>query len=333
MKKIYWIGDMINNTGPANVNKSYYSYLKDDAVFCFTNNKIMRIINFFINLPFRKVIFLSGFSVLNYILVRIANLFGKKTLYLMHGYASEETKYKNCASHKKNNVENKLLNSVDKIICVSEKFSSFLKNELPSLKDKINYVNNGVDDAICLKTENIKNKKNEDIYTIITVGGGTRIKNNITICKAIDKIYLKNKKIKFIVIGSLDEDGEQIKKYNFVEYYEKLPHEEVLSKMNRSDLYIQNSYFETFGLAVVESLSCNCDLLLSKNIGAISVLQNINENSIINDNEDVEEIYKKIEKKMKNKKSINNDIIKFKNNSKWKDSSKKIIRECEFYND
>ena len=30
MKRMYWIGDMQGNSGPAIVNKSYFNYLKDD---------------------------------------------------------------------------------------------------------------------------------------------------------------------------------------------------------------------------------------------------------------------------------------------------------------
>ena len=64
--------------------------------------------------------------------------------------------------------------------------------------------------------------------------------------------------------------------------------------MSESSLYIQNSLFETFGLAIAEALNCGCKLLISKNVGIIDVLNNINSNEIINNPNDIKEITKKI---------------------------------------
>ena len=47
MKKIYWIGDVIGNTGPANVNKMYKNTLSNNVIFCSSNNKIYRILRKF----------------------------------------------------------------------------------------------------------------------------------------------------------------------------------------------------------------------------------------------------------------------------------------------
>lgn len=300
MKKTYFVGDMLNNTGPAIVNKNYYPYLKDKMYFCFTNNKILRTIHFMIYIIFVKNVIISGYSKLNIVLLKIAKKLNKKTLYLMHGFVKEEVKYKNIDNKEERiKSEYELLKNVGTIICVSEKFSKYLKNEYAEFNNKIIYINNGID--IKINKSRIKHEK----FTIISVGGGMKQKNNLKICEIIDKAKLD---VKFIVIGKLLENGENIKNYSFVEYYENLSHDEVLNKMCESDLYIQNSYFETFGLAIMEALECGCDLLISKNIGALSILKNIDKNNIISDNNDDKELLTKINYKMLHKnKNINYD--------------------------
>ena len=295
-KKAYFIGDMLNNTGPAIVNKSYYPYLNKNIVFCFSNNKIIRSIHFLFNFIFVNNIIISGFSKLNCLLLIISKLFKKNTVYLMHGFAVEEVKYNdNLNGEKKIKSEYRFLKRVDKIVCVSEFFSEHLKKTYPEFKDKICFINNG----ISIDYNETKQKKEHKTFTIISVGGGVKQKNNMTVCKAINSI---KKNIRFIVIGKLAEDGDRIKDYSFVEYYESLPHEEVIKKMRESDLYIQNSYFETFGLAIIEALESGCNLLISKNIGVCSILNNLKENDIILNNEDIEEISKKVLLKMSEKK-------------------------------
>ena len=80
MKKKYWIGDIKNNTGPANVNKAYFKYLKNDIVFCKSNNKLYRVFHLLIHLPFINVVVVSGFSVLNYYLILLCKILGKKNI-------------------------------------------------------------------------------------------------------------------------------------------------------------------------------------------------------------------------------------------------------------
>lgn len=320
MKKYYWVGDIINNSGPAIVNKSYYKYLNNEFQFCKTNNKILRTLHFLFFSLNKKIILISCYSKLNYLIAYIAKKTGKIIIYLMHGYRKDEVKYEN-NSNKDEEIkyEYKLLNISDKIICVSKLSCNYMKKQLPEFSEKITYINNSIE----YKKSQKRNKNKSDIFTIISVGGGMKIKNNLNVCKAIEKI--KNFKIKFIVIGKSAEEGDTIKKYSFVEYYEKLPHEEVLKKMNKADLYIQNSDMETFGLAILESIKCGCDVLISKNIGVIDIIENINDENIIHNNKSIKEISEKIINKIiKEKKQL-----KISKLNSWENSSKQLLNIIE----
>lgn len=290
MKKTYFIGDIISTTGPAIVNKSYYTHLKNEMVFCPTNNKTLRTIHYLIHILSVNAIIVSGYSKLNVLLLKIASKLNKKTFYLMHGFINEEMKYTNNENkEEKIQKEYELLSTVDKIICVSEKFAHYLEKVYLEFKDKITYLNNGID----INTN--KSKVTNNQFTIITVGGGRKQKNNLKICEAIKKAKLN---VKLIVIGGIFEEGKKIQEYSFVEYYESLSHDEVLNKMCEANLYIQNSYFETFGLAVAEALECGCNILISENMGILSILENVRDKDMINNVEDIEEIINKIKAKM-----------------------------------
>lgn len=320
-KRIYFMGDFCLNTGPAIVNKSYYPFMKDVSYICRTNSKIIRPLHFIFYIGRCDVLLISALSKFHIKAAKIAKKMNKKVVYLMHGYNKVEYELNEVPIEKRilRETEDNMLKIADKIICVSERFREYMKKERKDIANKFEFVNNGIE----IKDMEIAiERKNDKVFTIISVGGGMKIKNNLTVCEAISKI--KNIKIKFIVIGNLSKDGEKIKKYNFVEYYESLSHEEVLKKMSQSDLYIQNSYFETFGLAVVEAISMGCKILISKNVGGLSVLDNVKDNNIIQNNEDVEEIKQKIENLLKSKNKIHylNDVHKY----TWKESSKRLIK-------
>jgi glycosyltransferase involved in cell wall biosynthesis len=131
----------------------------------------------------------------------------------------------------------------------------------------------------------------------ISVGGGTPIKNNIPVCEAIKRLNENDgMDLRFIIIGPPFGNGENLRSYTFVTYYELLPHSEVMEMMSESSLYIQNSIFDSFPNAVLEAIDCGCSILVSSNVGVAEVLPSITDGDIINDPNNVNEIADKIKK-------------------------------------
>ena len=97
-----------------------------------------------------------------------------------------------------------------------------------------------------------------------------------------------------MVAGAEGKDINTIKSYPFVDYIGMIPHEQILTYMQQSALYIQNSVFETFGIAPLEALLCGCNLLLSCHTGALSIIPGALETDIIYDPYDIDEIANKI---------------------------------------
>ena len=314
------MGDFISDTGPAIVNKNYYPYMKEESYICKTNSKLIRPLHFIFHIGKCNTLLISGLSKFHFKAAELAKKLNKRVIYLMHGYNKVEHEINEISmSETAIKLENEILKIADKVICVSEKFCDYMKVDRKDISNKFYFVNNGIE-KIDIINNKIRKKNKE--YIIISVGGGMKRKNNLIVCEAISRI--KDIKIKFVVIGNLAKDGERIRRYNFVEYYEKLTHDEVLKKMSESNLYIQNSYFETFGLGVVEAIQAGCAILISKNVGALSIIENINKDEIIYNMKNIDEIKTKIEKAIltRNEKK---DYINNWNLCSWEKSAEKLL--------
>lgn len=299
--KVFFVGDFVTNTGPAMVNKLLIKGLKNEnIIYTKANNKITRVIELIYKTIFSDCVCFCSYSKLNFLGLKVAKLFNKKSFYIMHGYKTYEMQINDEfisreEIKKANDKEKYIFRNVNRIFCVSEKFMQFMKKNEPEFIGKFDYNNNPIE----LKKIKSKSKKyncTKNSNQIVSIGGGMKQKSNLNVCRAIEKLNdEKGLNLKFIVIGLPYTEKEKICSYNFVTYYDRLSHEEVLKILSESYLYIQNSIFETFGLAIIEALACNCNLLVSNAVGATGVLKTIENNDLIYDTSDINEISSKIQ--------------------------------------
>lgn len=306
--KVLFVGDFKLNTGPALANKLLVKGINEEnKIITNQTNKFLRIVEFIFKIFLCTDVCFCSFSKFNKAGIRVAKLFKKNVYYIMHGYKSYEYQM-NSANFEKSiytdikKLEKYIFSEVDRIFCVSQKFKFFMQQEQPTYSHKFDYNYNGIDTEIYANSKNIRTSKKE--RQIMSVGGGMPQKNNLTICKAIELLNdTYNMNLSFIVVGNSFGQKETFKKYDFVDYYEKLPHGKVISLMLESQLYIQNSIFESFGLSIIEAMMCNCELLISEYVGALDLLDTLlDEEDIIFDVYDYREIAKKIKKKIENPK-------------------------------
>ena len=301
MIKVFFIGDFYSNNGPSIANNALFKCLLSDRTLQVSRsdnrNKLYRLFELLIKLPTAHVICLCSFSFINYFAILSAKLFHKKIMYILHGYIQYEEEINGTPQKllkKMTRLENFTFRYSDKIICVSKKAMEFVQNDFKEHCNKYEYIYNYVD----IKEKNHIPHESDLDYIFMSIGGGMPRKSNLQVCKAIelliDRGFLKRERIRYIVIGPLMQFGNEIKSYDFVEYYEQLNHDQVIKKMQIADLYIQNSIFDTFCLAVVEAIKCGCNVLMSVNVGAIDFISGLTEDNIIVDVSDVSEIAKKI---------------------------------------
>ncbi|MFD6211588.1 glycosyltransferase family 4 protein, partial [Peribacillus sp. NPDC060253] len=285
--KLFFIGDFAGDNGPASVNKVLKKYMNDNTFYSRETKKHKRLIELFLKITKTDGVLFSGLSKVNVIGFRLAKLLSKKSAYLMHGSELIEGKINQNYNQKLIDLENKVLKLAPKIICVSENFMHTFNENYPQYKHKVTYVNNGVDWDLIGLSDHLKVKRKKNM--LLSVGGGVPRKNILKLCEAIDILNTKKKlNLELMVIGSHGPDTKQIKSYPFVTYIEKVPKKEMPRFYKMSQLYIQNSRFETFGLAVIEALMCGSSILISKNVGAKGIIPQLDNNNIINDVDDTE---------------------------------------------
>ena len=90
------------------------------------------------------------------------------------------------------------------------------------------------------------------------------------------------------------EDGDISPEENGIRKAGTLPHDQFLQELAGTQLFVLNSVFETFSVAVVEALACGCSVLVSE-VAGITDLLVLEETDIIHDPMDVEEIRGKME--------------------------------------
>ena len=296
--KIFVIGDFRSNTGPANVTREYLSRLPKGTRYLIGRTKIFRAIEIFLKMSGSDVVLFSGYSKQNLLGLKLAKRKGIKTAYLMHGCVEHENAINECVSTQMSYVERKTLELCDRIYAVSDKFAGWLKTFYPEHSDKIQVVMNGVDDI------NVEEIQEEEIKPgfIFSIGGGMPRKKIKYICGAIKLLNDKagTDKYRLVVVGDKGKDDEAINSYPFVTNLGLVDSDRVRGLYRNASLFIQNSCFETFGLSPMEALANGCNVLLSKEIGALDLIKGLDDRDIINNWFDEKEIAEKIEYLSKN---------------------------------
>lgn len=294
--RIFLVGDYTSGTGPANVTQCLLAALPKDTLYLKTWNKIARTFEILWKTAKADVCLFSGYSRQNILGLKWAGLWHKPTCYLMHGCVEHENEINGVPDDEMSRVERETLRLSDKILAVSAQFEEWLKHTYPAYADKTGHLTNGID---WQRMQERPASIFRDRKQILSVGGGMPRKRIVKICEAVCMLNEKGYDLTLAVAGDTGPDTEKIRSYSFVKDYGLLGKKEMEQLYCSSGIFVQNSCFETFGLAPLEALLCGCDVLLSKNVGALSVLSGTEPDDIIEDCEDAGEIAEKTERLLK----------------------------------
>lgn len=333
------IGDYYSGTGPALVTRYYIETLSGrkisdrnnmpgsgDADFIVSKGKAARFFELLFKIPRSSVLFLSGHSRQNILAMRTGKIFRKKAAYLMHG----AVEYENGINHVEDAGmafdERRMMEKADLILAVSRQFEEWLKERYPQYAGKISHVTNGIDWQMI--TENATGDERAP-EGIISVGGGMPRKCIVNVCRAIEKLNKNGHNITLTVVGDKGADSEAIKAYPFVKDLGLISHEELMREYHRNKIFVQNSVFETFGLAPIEALLSYADVLISKECGALSVIKKTEDMDIINDPQDIDEIASKLEHLLKEENHTRLLVELDKENTSWKKRASELKAKLE----
>ena len=323
--KFLFIGSHHQPGGPNEVNRNIikhlptkqFSYIKEKGGITLRLEKIVKIL-------FSRVVVISGICVKPYE-IKLASFLKKKIIYIMHGCLLLERGYSSVE-------EQLLLEKSSKVLCVSAPYSELIKTKYPQFASKIGILTNGVNWDEVYWLRNIIKNIQRDPNRIILFGGGRKVKGNLQVCKAIEELNnTHNQQLHVDVYGYFrsDDDSKEISEIPCVNFHHVIPHNEINLELVKSQLFIQNSKYESFSLALIDSLGAGCSVLFSVNVGAKDIISNKKESDVIHDSSDINELKEKILNVMKNPNnerlygSIDRDT------TSYKTSVKRLISICE----
>ncbi len=290
--RIFLAGDAVSGTGPANVTKYYISRLPEGTLYQKFRNKFLRVPEIVFKTLSCDVAVYSGYSRQNLLGLKIAKLFNKPCAYIMHGCVEYENEINLEPDESMSRVERRTLEMADLIIAVSAGFAAWLKDYYPMHAGKIDHVYNGIDGRLF---EEGTRGRDRDRHMIFSVGGGMPRKKIIHICEAVEKLRKQyDPEMYLCIVGDTGADSDAIDAYPFVKNLGIVSFDKTRHLYEKAALFVQNSCFETFGLAPVEALSCGCPVLLSKCIGALGIMGNVTDADAIEHCDDPDEIASKI---------------------------------------
>lgn len=305
--RIFLAGDSYSGTGPANVTKYYIDNLPNGTLYQKRRSKIARVPEIILNTVRADVVVYSGYSKQNILGMNLAHKLGKPAAYIMHGCVEYENRINLEPDEEMNACERKIMELADCIYAVSPNFCKWLCEHYPEYADKIDFVTNGIDEELLHKVNNVgsegdvSEKQDRDPHMIFSVGGGMPRKKIKYICEAVRILRdTYDSKMRLTVIGAKGADSEEIDKYPFVDNMGLVGFEEGIEIYGKASVFVQNSSFETFGLAPVEAVACGCSVLCSKEIGALCLFNSATESDIVNRYDDPTEIADKIKGLLKN---------------------------------
>ena len=174
------------------------------------------------------------------------------------------------------------INYSDALIAVSKNLKQEILKNYPIKKQKISYIPNGVDLKV-FKPENIPQEDKKILY----IGRFSLEKGIDLLPKIIEKIFKRNKKIKFEIVASdknipnsLNKTKEKIEKLmiqhpNRIIWHKEYINREELAKIyNECLIYIQPSRYEAFGLTLLEAMACGKAVICTNKGGMPEVVEN-----------------------------------------------------------
>lgn len=292
MKYLFY-GQSENNSGPSNVNKDITTHLTDSFLYANSRNKYIQGLELLVKLLPCKTVVVSGVSRKGVLLVKAARLLRKKTVYIMHGCAQHELKLNGLTLACKGVEQEKyLMEQVDLLLPVSEKYMDWVKKEFPQYANKTYYLNNGIE--LSVPEEYLYAEKKAGS---VAVAGGMRAEKNNKV--VIDAVGIMQIPATLDIYGNVRKRQITSSNGNVITFVGKHPHDDFLRNLSEVQVFVLNSCFEPFSLAIGEALLCGCSVLVSECAG-ITGLLDLEECDLIHDPMDTEEIRSKIEYLLEN---------------------------------
>lgn len=276
-KSVLFIGVFDTDVGPAVVNRAYAERCADwlECTAGVPKHVVAR--TMIMRRQSLSGILVSSTSVHHVLLLLLARLLGIRGTYLAHGVATVEMRINRERSFKHVCVEYLSLRLATQIVAVSKSLEMQLGGAFKVARHKTVTVTNGAD--VSVSEVGLEIRRNPKVVRIMTVGTKP-LKNSETIVAATLAIA-DDGPIELVVVGEFLQSPKGNAGPVEVIRHSHLAQQDVLAWMRSSDIYVQVSSSESFGLAVCEAAANGCSLLVSSVVGARDALTGLDDAHVV----------------------------------------------------
>jgi hypothetical protein len=274
-------GDMTSDRGPARVNKSLASHA--DWLRAPLDRPQLRLVRLLLSGRYQGAL-ISSLSVRHVALLVVGRLTGRPVWFLAHGVAVREG---SARFSRRSLIEWLSVRLSRKVVCVSQVLADDLRRIYGGRPGRYCVVALAGEDGPAPERRSSVNVNSSDTRAVEVLTVGTApIKNVDAIIEACRRFSGPHQ---LTVIGSVSSMPPGVR------VIPSLQHDELLELMMDTDIYVQASHHEPFGLAITEAATAGCEVLVPVNAGATPHLTELNDWNVIEDVTDVTEIARKLE--------------------------------------
>tara|TARA_B110000037_G_scaffold222588_1_gene298179 strand:- start:7071 stop:8207 length:1137 start_codon:yes stop_codon:yes gene_type:complete len=160
----------------------------------------------------------------------------------------------------------------------------------------------------------IKKKKKASKISLVSVGNLNKVKGFDLLIKAFANIVATNKNVELKIIGigeelsNLQDISVSLKIDNFIEFSGYKTKKELLEVYQNADIFISSSRFESFGVVLIEALSCGLPIVATNSGGPADIVKK--ENGFLAENKNANSLQTKIQLMIDNLSNFDASIIR-----------------------
>lgn len=200
------------------------------------------------------------------------------------------------------------LDSASKVLVVSaamkEKLHSYTNNTIEVLPNMV--------DTNFFKP--LENKKENKEIVFVTVGNLNRLKGYDILINAFAEIVQTNKNVVLKIVGQGEEFSgiqrltKKLKLAKNIQFSGYKTKQELLAIYQNADVFISSSRFESFGVVIIEALSCGLPIVVTNSGGPSDIVNN--QNGYLAENENANSLQAKIQLMIDNLANFDVHIIR-----------------------
>ena len=143
----------------------------------------------------------------------------------------------------------------------------FSKDKWQTINEKIEVIPNGIDPIFLSHLS--RHEAAKDCIRLIYVGRLEANKNIMGILRTADRLIEKGQKISLHLVGDMTDEAlrQPVLRREYVQYFPKCSHEEVIRHLKEADIFIMPSRKETFGLVYIEAMSQGLPVIYTRGQG------------------------------------------------------------------